>query len=131
MVRTLIGGILADEIRVTVTDDVKLARHVFDAFDLNNNVIPTDFAEGSTVSGNVITLDNNGIQRKESYTIGVGLTITTAFITPGAEIAGVTSVLRTSDNAELWSSAPGTFTGYTITLSGVGAPVFSFQLIIS
>ncbi|HLG27196.1 MAG TPA: hypothetical protein VI423_05370, partial [Paenisporosarcina sp.] len=106
---------------ISVTNDVKEVRNVFDHYDLTNNVIPTNFAEGVSISANVITLDSGGIQKQEVLTVQSGGVIDATFVTDGAEIVSVTSVIRQSDNTDLWAT-PGTFSGYTITLSGVGSP---------
>jgi len=108
---------------ITVSDDIKNIRNIYDVYDLNNNENPTNFAEGATFSANVITLDADGILSKVSSVIDPGLTIDVPFVSAGVEIASVTSVVRISDGQELYD-AGGSFSGYTITLSGaVGAPV--------
>jgi len=108
--------------QITVSDDVKSVRGVYDAFNLNNNTTITNFGVGATVSANVITLAAGGVEKIESYAVGAGGTVTVDSITPGATIVGVTSVIRTTDNVELWDSG-GSFSGYVITLSGTGIPV--------
>lgn len=107
---------------ITVTDSIKDVRYIYDVDDLNSNVTPTNFAEGVTVSGNVITLDEDGIQKQEILTVESGGIINVSNITAGAEILTVTSVIRLSDNVDLWST-PGTFTDYEITLNGVESPI--------
>ena len=113
---------IVDNGQITVTNDIKRVRHIFDAFDLNNHADITDFAEGSTSSGNVITLDSTGVEKKELNTVITGPSIVVSFISTGAELSDVTNVIRTTDNVELWDSS-GTFSGYTINLSGLGSPV--------
>ncbi|HVI40692.1 MAG TPA: hypothetical protein VM577_08530, partial [Anaerovoracaceae bacterium] len=105
---------------ITVSDDIKNVRNIFDVFDLNNHATPTNFAEGAEVVANVITLVP--ILKQEGSTIQGGLVVPVSFITSGAEIAEVISVVRISDNVELYDSG-GSFSGYDITLSGsTGSP---------
>lgn len=126
---TTLPYILSDD-TITVSDDIKRVRKIFDAYDLNNNVSPTDFSTESTVSGNIITLNSRGVEKKESNIIDSGLEINVTFISPGVEIAEVVSVVRISDNVQLWDSG-GTYSGYTITLSGAtGSPIVSDQVFI-
>jgi len=108
--------------QITVSDDIKAVRGVYDAYDLNNHAEVTNFAVGATVSSNVITLDSAGVEKTENYTISAGGTVVVDTITAGAAIVGVTSVLRLADNVELWDNG-GVFNSYTITLSGAGTPV--------
>ncbi len=107
---------------ITVTDDIKDVRNVFDVYDLNNNIEPTNFSSGATVSANTITLDAEGVEKQETLTVQAGNVLTATFITAGAEIVEVVSAVRTSDGIDLWAT-PGTFSGYTITLSGSGSPL--------
>ena len=115
---------------IEVSDDIKDFRNVHDLFDLDNHAVPTNFAEGATVSANIIILDPTGVQKRDSLVIDTGLTITVPFISTGAEIVSVTSVLRLSDNMELFDSG-GSFSGYTITLSGVGSPVVGQEVLVT
>lgn len=101
---------------ITVTDDVKSVLNIYDAFDLNNNDVPTNFAEGATVSGNVITLDSLGIQKSETLTVGAGLTLTVSTLSPGIELNDALSAIRLSDDVELLDGYE-TISGNTITLA--------------
>lgn len=108
---------------ITVSDDVKSVRGIYDASDLNNNASPTNFATGATVSGAVIMLDSDGVIKQSTITVGAGLVVSVPNITSGAEIASVTSVTRVNDNVELYDGSA-TFSGYNITLAaGSGAVV--------
>jgi len=107
---------------ITVTDDIKNVRSIFDAADLTTNSSPTDFASSSTFAANVIILSSDGIQKQELSTILAGPIVTVSFISAGIEISNVVSVLRVSDGVELFDTS-GSFSGYDITLSGVGFPV--------
>lgn len=107
---------------ITVTDSVKDVRAVYDVYDLNNNTDPTNFSEGATVSGNVITLDTAGVQKQETLSVAAGGIINVTNISPGAEIVSVFSVVRLNDNTNLWFE-PGTFSNYAITLDGYGTPL--------
>lgn len=107
---------------ITVTDNVKNVRNIYDIYDLNNNVDITNFADDVTILANVITLDSTGVLKKEIQTIASGSVVTVSFISAGAELSDVISVRRVSDDIELYDVG-GSFTGYDITLSGVGSPV--------
>lgn len=112
---------------ILVSDDIKNVRNIFDVFDLNNHDTPTNFADGASVSANIITL--SPVSKQDASVIGAGLIVSVPFITFGAEIASVISVVRISDNVELYDNSS-SFAGYNITLSGatgspmVGQPVF-------
>lgn len=106
---------------ITVADSVKNVRHIYDVYDLNNNVSPLNFAEGATISGNTITLRASGISKQETLTVQSGNVINATAFTSGAEIVSVASVVRANDDIDLWST-PGTFNDFEITLSGSGSP---------
>jgi hypothetical protein len=106
---------------IIVTDDIKNVRNVYDAEDLTTNVAPTNFADDATFAANVITLSADGIAKQELLTVSAGPIVTVPFISSGAEIVGVTSVIRVNDGVELYD-AGGSFSGYDISLSGVGSP---------
>lgn len=115
---------------ITVSDDIKKVRHIFDLYDLLNNLNPVDFGEiATTDNSNVITLDTVGVEKKENHTVVAGGEIDIDFISPGIEIAGVSNVIRVSDGVDLWDSS-GTFSGYTITLSGAGSPVPGDEVLV-
>ncbi|KKN72147.1 hypothetical protein LCGC14_0413590 [marine sediment metagenome] len=107
---------------ITVQDDIKNVRNIYDAYDLNNNATLTNFAEGATVSANVITLDSSGVLKQDLAVVQTGLVVSVPMVSPAAEIFSVISVTRTSDNVELFDGS-GSFTGFDITLSGLGTPV--------
>lgn len=107
---------------ITVNDDIKIVRGIYDAFDLNNNVTPTNFAESATWDDNIITMDSTGVDKSVRTVVGPGLVVTVPFISPGIVVATAQSVARVSDSTQLVSGA--TITGNTITLSGAsGATV--------
>ena len=107
---------------ILVQDDIKNIRNIYDNYDLANNIELTNFAEGATVSANIITLDPDGVLKKDLSTVAAGSKVTVPYISPGAGISDVVSVVRLSDNVELYDSS-GSFSGYDITLSGAGSPV--------
>jgi len=106
-----------DNNTITVTDDIKDVRGVYDAYDLNNAVTPTNFAESCTWSANVITLDTIGVEKTVRTTVGGGLIVTVPTISPGIVIGGVYSGIRVSDQAQLIDGYQ-TFLGNQIFLSG-------------
>ena len=106
---------IVDNGTITVTDDIKAIRHIYDVYDLNNNVNPTDFGESATFSANIITLDPNGVEKREILTIGPGLTITTTYLSPGIELASVSSAIRISDGYQCLDGYE-TISGNVITL---------------
>lgn len=114
---------------ISVMDNIKNVRGIYDDYDLNNNKTNTNFAGGVSISNNIITLSSNGVQKKEILAISSGNHIIVTFISPGAEIVGVSSVVRTIDGAQLWDGS-GTFSSYTITLSGVGTPINGQQVTV-
>ena len=106
---------------ITVMDNIKNIRGIYDSYDLNNNQVITNFADKSTSVNNIINLNILGVEKKEILAISSGQVIV-SFISPGAEIVGVSSVIRNIDGAQLWDNS-GSFSSYTITLSGVGSPI--------
>lgn len=115
---------------ITVSDDVKSVRGIFDLYDLNNNIVPMNFAEGATVSGNVISLGSDGQNIQETNVVAAGLIINLPFISDGISVLEVNSVLRVSDSEELWDGL-GTINGYELTLSGVNTPVPGDSVIVN
>ncbi len=102
---------------ITVTDDVKTVRSIFDNYDLNNNLEPVNFGSTATASGNVITLDTAGVEiLAENITVGAGLTVTINTGSPGISLNTVSSVVRTSDSQQLLDGYQ-TIAGDVITLS--------------
>ena len=107
---------------ITVTDDIKNIRGIYDIYNLNNSTDPVNFAESATFNANIITFDNIGIQQTSQLIVGDGYTITVPFISPGIEIATVISVIRTVDNVQLLDGYQ-TFTETTITLNSSSGAV--------
>ncbi len=101
---------------ILVTDDIKEIRNIFDHYDLTHNDSPTNFAEGSTYSSNLITLSEQGALKQETLIIENGQQINVTFISNGVEISEVLSVIRISDGIDLWTT-PGSFSEYQITLT--------------
>jgi hypothetical protein len=95
---------------ITVTDDIKTVRGIFDGYDLNNNTDPINFAENSTSSANIITL--GGVSQTYTSVVSSSLTITVPFISAGIEVGMAVSVMRVSDGYQLVDS-------YTYSLGNV------------
>jgi hypothetical protein len=107
---------------IMVMDDIKSVRHIFDVYDLNNNDVPTDFAEGATSQANIITLSPDGVQKQETLVVGSGLTLTVSFISPGIEVGDALSAVRISDGYQLLDDLE-TIVGNVITLSATSGAV--------
>ena len=105
---------------ITLSDDSKNVRGIFDLYNLNNSRDPINFANGSIINGNVITVNPSGQNIQNEVVISVGGQINLPFLSDGIEIIAVNSVLR-SDGTELWDDN-GTITDYALNLSGVGSP---------
>lgn len=101
---------------ITVTDDIKVVRNIFDLADVNTNIVPTNFSIGSTFSGAVIILSTAGVEKQDSLIVGPGLTVTVPTITAGIELNTAGSVVRISDGYEFINGLE-TISGNTITLS--------------
>lgn len=115
---------------ITVSKDIKTIRGIYDTFDLDNNIEPTNFAYGATFDGNVITLSTEGTPKIVTVAIGPGNNdVEVPAISPGVEIFSVRSVRRVSDSAELYDTS-GSFLGNMITLSGVNTPVAGEDVIV-
>ena len=102
---------------ITVTDDIKVLRGLFDGYDLNNHANPINFADASTTSANVIALD--GVLQEITATVSLGLTITVPFVSAGIEIGRAVSVVRISDGYQLVDGYT-TVLGNVIQLSNLG-----------
>jgi hypothetical protein len=103
---------------ITVSNDIKDVRYIFDHYDLTHNLVPVNFAEGASVAANVISLASPGVVRQEVLTVQSGLTLQATFVSPGVELDSIVSLIRVSDQVQL----NGTISGYTITLDGTGSP---------
>jgi hypothetical protein len=101
---------------ITVTDDIKNIRHIFDVYDLDHNIVPTDFSDGATFSANIITLDPSGVEKREVLVVEPGLKLNVSFISPGIEVKGAISAVRIIDGYQLLDGYE-TISGNTITLS--------------
>jgi hypothetical protein len=111
---------------ILLSDDIKEVRGIFDHYDLTHNDIPTNFSEGiDDIVANVITLSSTGILKQNTLTVQIGNEINVPFISNGAEISEVISVIRISDGIDLWA-IPGSFSNYQILLTSgtVGDVVF-------
>lgn len=101
---------------ITVTNDIKSVRSLYDLEDLNTNDSPVDFSDAVTSSGNVITLDSTGIERKETLVVGAGRVVTVNPNTSGMSLNTAISVVRASDDAQLLDDNE-IISGNMITLS--------------
>lgn len=85
---------------ITVTNNIKNLRGIYDHEDLLNNQDPINFAESATFIANVITLDNVGISQSAQCTVetsGGDLVVIVPSIATEIEIGTVSSVIRVSD----------------------------------
>lgn len=101
---------------ITVTDDIKSIRHIFDVYDLNNNTVPVDFGPSATSQANIITLDSIGIERREVLVVQPGLELDVSQISPGVVLSTAIDAIRLSDNVNLLDGYE-TLAGNTITLA--------------
>jgi len=101
---------------ITVQNDIKTLRHLYDVFDLNNNEDPIDFATAATWSANVITLDSIGVEQQTTAAVNDSLQVIVPTVSPGIVIGDVKSVLRVSDGLELLDGYE-SITGNTIQLA--------------
>src|SRR5690606_10148963 len=108
---------LLDNNTIYVSDDIKSIRGIYDVYDLNNNDAPTNFAEASLFTANIITMDTVGIQKSTTTVVGPGLVIAVPFISPGIVVGQVTSIVRQTDSVQLVDGYE-IITGNDITLSG-------------
>lgn len=113
--------------KIVVTDDISYVRGVYDLYDLNNNLEVTNFSDNYSSSSNIITL--TPIEKVSSGTVAAGLIVSVPYISPGAEIHQVKSIIRKSDNAELYDTGA-IVSGYDITLSGLNSPTVGDDVIV-
>lgn len=104
---------IVDNGTITVTDDILAIRGIYDLYDLENNVVPLNFAGGATISGKTITISSSSVEMRYVTTVSSGNIITVPTISPGVQIGAVSSVLR-NDGVQLIVSS---FSGYQINLS--------------
>jgi len=102
---------------IEVTYDIRAIQGIYDGYDLDNNLIPTNFAPGATFLGTLITLDPTGIQKQTNgLVVQPGLEVTVPTIAPGINLNLALSVIRVSDGAELLDGYE-TIIGNTINLN--------------
>src|SRR5690606_7419102 len=101
---------------ITVSNNIKSVRYIFDLYDLNNNLDPINFADSLSVISNTIELDNNGVEIKSTVAVGAGLEIIVPISSPGISLVSVKSAVRTSDFVELIDGYE-SISGNTLTLS--------------
>lgn len=135
-----------DNDTITVSYDIKDIRGIYDAFDLNNNDTPINFAESATFESNIITLDDIGISQSTQQVVGSSLEIVVPFVSLGIEIGIVKSVIRDSDGYSLLdgyesiidntitlSPYSGAVVGdivtvnYTVVLNGGSTPIVDYN----
>lgn len=90
-----------DSNAITVTDDIKIVRGIYDVYNLNNSSVPINFAEASSFEANVITMDSTGVQQTIQLSVTAGRIITIPFISNGIDVSSVSSVIRVTDNRQL------------------------------
>ena len=112
-----------------MSDNIGVLRGIFDAYDLNNNIIPTNFETGASFNANIITL--NDLTKQEILTIKTGLILNASFISAGSNIVSINSIIRISDNVSLLDAGT-MFSNFTVELSGLtGSPVVGQQVVIN
>lgn len=135
-----------DGSNITVTNDIKSLRGIYDHADLLNNQDPINFVETATFVANVITLDSVGVSQTAQCTVGSDLSVVVPFISDEIEIGTVTSVIRVSDgysfldgyetitdNTILLNAGCGAVAGdvvnvlYTVVLQGGSTPVVDYN----
>jgi hypothetical protein len=115
---------------INVQDDIKNLRNIYDILDLQNNIEPTNFAEGATFTGSTITIDSTGVPKQSTSVVEVGNIVNVPVVSTNASIFSVSSVKRLSDNVELYDVG-GSFSGYEIILSGTGSPVPGDEVVVT
>ncbi len=112
---------------ITVTDDIKDVRYIFDHYDLINNIVPTNFGDNVTISANVISLSEIGVIKQETLIIQSGLILNTTFISPGIELSSIVSLIRIEDQVQL----NGTISGNSIILEAAESPNVGESVIVT
>ena len=87
--------------QITVTDDIKYLRNIFDFYDLTNNEYPINFLHAATFSNNIITLNQNVVQKTETLTINSSYQLITAIVSPGIALGSLVSIIRVSDSVNI------------------------------
>jgi hypothetical protein len=104
----------------STTDDGVLVRELYDLYDLKNNDIPTNFADGATISTNIVSIQPI---TKTTDCVASGFTVEVPFISNGIEITEIVSV-KDSSNNELWNEFC-SFSDYEITLNSSNFGIMS------
>lgn len=104
---------------ITVTDDIKNVRGIFDGYNLNNSSTPINFAETANYIDNIITLGE--IQQSCDSVVSATRTIHVPFVSDGIEIGSVISVIRASDGYQLMDGYTSAI-GNTIYMSNLATP---------
>jgi hypothetical protein len=86
---------------ITVTDDIKNIRGIYDVYNLNNSSLPINFAESASYNANVITMDSVGVQQTIQLSVSAGRIVTIPFISNGIDVTSISSVIRVTDNRQL------------------------------
>jgi hypothetical protein len=123
-----IGAFVGSTFVDGVTNQIKFVRSIFDFNDLSNNTSPTNFAQSSTFSGNVITVQPINKQAFENVQYDgthfyVNLNENIPFLS--STITYTFSVVRVSDGQQLWNSSSGSVVPgnpIKLVLPGTGSP---------
>lgn len=112
---------------ITVQDDIKSIRGIYDHVDLLNNDIPTNFAENANFDANIIEV--NEIFKTEKYNVEAGLILNINQVSGGIDLNSVISVKRLSDDTELYTGSS-SFSNYQITLDGASGAVVGDEVVV-
>lgn len=113
---------------ITVTDNIKLVRGLYDAYNLNNFADPINFADTTTASNNEIIL-SGGILHQDNSSVGASSIVSLPLFSAGIEIESVISIKRLSDNNELFDSSA-IIGQNNITLSGLNSPILGDKVLV-
>lgn len=102
---------------ITVQDNIRAVRNVFDNADLLSSSSPVNFGPSASFNANTIILDSDGVETSQNTTVGAGLVINIDTNSTGISLNSVKSVVRISDNQELLDGYE-SISGNDITLSG-------------
>lgn len=120
---------ILDNNTITVSDNIKNIRGIYDAYDLNNNISPINFAESATSDSNIITLNNIGISLQTTATVETGLIINIPEISPGIVLGLVQSIIRESDQVQLLDGSE-TIVDNEITLGGSSGAIVGDEVVV-